>query len=342
MLMRLRRAGRRVPAPSAVAGKEKPSPTNTHLEDTDDTPTRLRDTVIISPHDTRDQLACRNSELSLQIETTGAAGLSPRYEKREARSVCSLSTIAATPSSWTGGSYPVSENGSRLSISAKSTKSSIVLGKSPSTLSLSSQLCDARVESPPHSFRYFYPEDVFRQIMHLDSIRFELQKAHYRFADEKSAAQAAERIAESAPKLFATLLWLERGHLISEFLDENIDDSHLPFVRSDIRGSVKFCSGKPPNDPIQCMKTWEQKALTEFGKEQMSTQAPIFEFGNGIEHYELDENCVLPWKEKDERHAEGGSGSVRKIVIHPGHQRVLGAPPSEVRMCPFATCPITE
>ena len=81
------------------------------------------------------------------------------------------------------------------------------------------------------------------------------------------------------------------------------------------------------------MESWDQWLVGQFGQTQWYTQAPIFEFGDGIKHYELDDNCVLPWIEDHERRdraAEGGFSSVWRVVIHPAHQRLLGAPNSEV------------
>jgi hypothetical protein len=196
---------------------------------------------------------------------------------------------------------------------------------------LRDELCNARIEWPEGSFRYFIPEDALNEIVTPESISVELARYGLEFASDELRQETARKISKVAPKLFAILVCLKQGRHILEFLDESIDDVHLPFVRSDkhIKSRhFKLCSKKSPNRPIKCMMAWDQARINDFGRDQWCMFAPIFEYRDEIEHYDLDDNCVLPWIEDDERSdraIEGGYGSVWKIAIHPAHQRVIGS-----------------
>lgn len=151
------------------------------------------------------------------------------------------------------------------------------------------------------------------------------------FLNDELREHTVKAIWKSAPKLFAILVCLKRGNLITDFLDEEIDDTDLPFVRSDNTarsGHFKLCSKKTPDQPIKCMTSWDQARVNDFGRDQWCMLAPIFEYTDEIEHYDLEDNCVLPWVEDEERSdqaIEGGFGSVWKIAIHPAHQQIRGS-----------------
>ncbi|PMD25864.1 kinase-like protein, partial [Hyaloscypha hepaticicola] len=138
-------------------------------------------------------------------------------------------------------------------------------------------------------------------------------------------------ISQVAWKLFAILVCIEQSHRIIDFLNENIDDTDLPFVRSDVTSTsvnFKLCSKKSPSQPIKCMSLWTQRLVNDFGRDQWCMLAPIFEYTDEIKHYELDDNCVLPCVEGFERSDrainEGGYSTVWKVAIHPAHQRMKG------------------
>lgn len=160
----------------------------------------------------------------------------------------------------------------------------------------------------------------------------ELDRCRVAFQNEEKRRQTVEEIWKFAPKLFAILVGLRPGRFgkyITEFLKAAITDADLPFVRSDnTTKSVPFklCSKRTPRHPIECMTTWDQARVNDFGRDQWIMLAPVFVYNDKIEHYELDDNCVLPWIEDDERTGavEGGYGSVWKIAIHPSHQRIDG------------------
>jgi serine/threonine protein kinase len=207
----------------------------------------------------------------------------------------------------------------------------------PSEPTLRDKLCNVRIEWPKGSFRYFIAVDELSRIVTPESISVELERCGVEFVSDEIRQECAVEISKVAPKLFSILVCLKRGHYIMEFLDERIDDTHLPFVRSDKTaksGHFKLCSKRNPDQPIKCMATWDQARVNDFGRDQWCMLAPIFEYADEIKHYELHDNCVLPCVEDDElsdRTIQGGYGSVWKIAIHPAHQRVGGSAKQKVR-----------
>jgi hypothetical protein len=192
---------------------------------------------------------------------------------------------------------------------------------------LRENLCEVRIEAPQNSHRYFIPADDQKLLVTADSVSMELEE---RGKSEDVARSTSENIMNSAPKLFAILVYLRHGELILDFLEEGIDDTHLPFIRSDKTPRArdyKLCSRHHPGQPLNCMERWDRDLVDEFGRDQWCMLAPVFEYHDGIAHYDLHDNCVLPWVEDEERGDSamvGGYGSVSKIAIHPAHQRIVG------------------
>jgi hypothetical protein len=203
---------------------------------------------------------------------------------------------------------------------------------------LRDDLCDARIEWPQNQNTYFIAVEDLRRLINIDSISAELARCNTEFANHERRQKIMEKISQVAWKLFAILVYIEQGHRIMDFLDENIDDTDLPFVRSDESStsvSFKLCSKKSPSQPIKCMSLWTRKLVNDFGRDQWCMLAPIFEYTDEIEHYELDANCVLPYTEDFERRGrsinEGGYSTVWKVAIHPAHQRTKGCVKPKVK-----------
>lgn len=192
---------------------------------------------------------------------------------------------------------------------------------------LREKLYKVRIEVPQNSYRYFIPADDLKLLVTPASISMELEE---RGKSEDVARSTTGNIMDSAPKLFAILVYLRHGELILDFLQEGIDDTHLPFIRSDQTPGAKdykLCSRCSPGQPLNCMERWDREMVDEFGRDQWCMLAPVFEYHDEIEHYDLHDNCVLPWVEDEERGDSamvGGYGSVSKIAIHPAHQLIAG------------------
>ena len=196
---------------------------------------------------------------------------------------------------------------------------------SPKLPTLRDQLWKAQIESPPDSLIFFVPDDDLQRLVNPDSVEAELERNNVKFESGEVRKNIAVRISATSRRLFAILVCLQLESLICQFLAEEIDDSHLPFVRSDETGQTfKFCSRLHPEQPIKCMENWELDRIHSFGRTQWFMLAPIFEYSEEIKHYELQDNCVLPFvrdRDRCNNATEGGYGSVSKVYIHPAHQR---------------------
>jgi hypothetical protein len=196
---------------------------------------------------------------------------------------------------------------------------------SPKLRTLRDELWEVQIESPPDSWIFFIPDDDLQRLVNPDSVEAELERNDIKFESGEVRKNIAVRISASSRRLFAILVCLQLESLICQFLAEEIDDSHLPFVRSDETGQTfKFCSRLHPEQPIKCMEHWGLDRIHSFGRTQWFMLAPIFEYSEEIKHYELQDNCVLPFvrdRDRCNNTTEGGYGSVSKVCIHSAHQR---------------------
>lgn len=197
------------------------------------------------------------------------------------------------------------------------------LSNDDSTSMLEEKLSDARFEWPPEGNQYFIPADKLEELVTVHSIEDELKERDTHFAHSEARRQSAERILKTSPKLFAILVLIQRSQFIGGFLDEGLDDSHLPFIRSDKNvtgGNFKLCSRLHPNQPIACIDRWRKSRINEFDRVQWCVLAPIFEQSEEVLHYTLNDNCVLPLLERSKSCEKGGFSTVYEITIHPSHQ----------------------
>jgi hypothetical protein len=198
-------------------------------------------------------------------------------------------------------------------------------------ISLEERLWNARIEWPVGGNQYFIPVDDLQRLLTTDSVIRELLRYQpgYLAGDLEDIA---EKISRKCIRLFAILVCMDMGMYASSFLQEGLDDKDLPFVRSEIEterpgtGHFELRSKIHPDCPIRCMSKWSKRQIATFSHEQWSVLAPIFKWEPNIRHYELDDNCVLPFIEDQERTGktgEGGYGSVWGVRIHPAHQQLL-------------------
>ncbi|KAH7386568.1 hypothetical protein BKA64DRAFT_681188 [Cadophora sp. MPI-SDFR-AT-0126] len=194
------------------------------------------------------------------------------------------------------------------------------------------QLIDAQYD-PWEDYRYFISNNDLRRIITPKSIIRQM-RTEKTLDGVHIQEGTTTMISERAHKLFAILVYARLGHHIPEFLEEGIDDTHLPFSRIKIRDDDKrfsLCSYKRQGEPIKCMANWDQDEINNLEKTQWYMLAPILEFTDRIEHYEFQRNCIPPWMEDHEcsrsgrkgTSVAGSFGSVWKIRIHPAHQRVV-------------------
>jgi hypothetical protein len=192
------------------------------------------------------------------------------------------------------------------------------------TSPLEDQLGRARLDWPEYSTQYFLPADAIDSLITIESIEKEIMWRNIKLQHGQSHFQVATRVLRSAPKLFCVLVILRRAYYIGEFLEENLDDTDLPFVRDNKNrrsGHFRLCSRLHPQKPLKSMSHWTPKEIQDFSREQWSVMTPMFEGGELIKHYEFGDNCVFPFTRDEERRQikVGGFGSVWEIEIHPAH-----------------------
>jgi hypothetical protein len=208
-----------------------------------------------------------------------------------------------------------------------------------STSSLEDALSEARLEWPEGEIRYFLPADAIVALITVESIAEELRLRNAKLPAGQSYHLLATRIARFAPKLFCILVLLRKACCIIEFLEENLDDSDLPFNRDGKTrrsGNFRLCSNLHENQPIKSMSRWPSNWIKDFSREQWSVITPTFKRSDTIQHYNFHNNSVFPYTRDEERNEdqvkEGGFGRVWEIEIHPAYHSFYTNPEnSEVR-----------
>jgi len=195
---------------------------------------------------------------------------------------------------------------------------------------LAEALGNARMESPAEQGIFWIPNNELERMITPEATKAELQRTLV-YENPRDCEKTASSIVHQAKKLFAILVLLDRPAFIQTFLDEGITDEDLPLSRiettNNVHGSLSFnyshirtCSGLPVN----ALRIWESHAIEEFLRVQWMFLAPVFNFGEEIKHYDLADNCVLPFIEDEERtNAKfGGYSHVWGVRIHPAHQNL--------------------
>ncbi|TVY41411.1 hypothetical protein LSUB1_G003306 [Lachnellula subtilissima] len=228
------------------------------------------------------------------------------------------------------GTASSSTLGSFKSEDAESSKSLHPPQRSNSGSALYAALFKARHEWPPRMNSYFIPNDELERLLDVDSIMDELGGSQLGPMAAQESHILAQDISNKAPRLFAILVCLGLGDLISQFIDEGIDDEDLPFGRTDDTkrpGRWQLCSKSRPNEPIRCMASWNQPSIINFDREQWYVLAHVFENNEEgrIPHYDIGNTCILPFvkdEEQGDQVKQGGFSIVWEIIIHPAHQKL--------------------
>ncbi|KAF4625216.1 hypothetical protein G7Y89_g12953 [Cudoniella acicularis] len=185
---------------------------------------------------------------------------------------------------------------------------------SSSTLKVScleQRLLDAQI---PWGTHRFIPADALGRIVTKRAIHEELDRISDLSASDISLLSHATW--EYARKIFAILVCIGKGKLVSSFLSEGFTDANLPINIP--KGSSQQ---KKWITPIETFRGWSPRELDDFSRVQWYFLAPIFTRPR-TQHYELDDNCVMPFIKDTEHEAQsGGFSDVWEVVIHPAHQK---------------------
>lgn len=149
-------------------------------------------------------------------------------------------------------------------------------------------------------------------------------------------------IRQKARKVFSILVFIGKGKLILSCLGEGVTDDHLPinFLKAPSQTSQglmpmtrRNSQGLMPmmrnNDqalkPVKAFEGLSSRELDDFSRVQWYFLAPIFRIDRyQTKHYQLEDNCVMPYVEDTEHEARsGGFSDVWKVVIHSAHHNFL-------------------
>jgi hypothetical protein len=196
-------------------------------------------------------------------------------------------------------------------------------GSSPRKSELAEQLRQARIYCG--SFDYFVPVDELERLITASVIKREIQDMYptMRAAD---AQTYADKIEESAKKLFAILALKQNGAAIRLLFDCKISDQDLPFQKEIVRGQWSLWRGKPAQR-IEAFDQWENEKVEEFARAQWWMIAPVFD-KRSLDCIDLADEDILPFIPIEEHEKKddgvphmkvGGYSEVTAYRIHPAH-----------------------
>ncbi|KAE9370829.1 kinase-like protein [Stipitochalara longipes BDJ] len=216
--------------------------------------------------------------------------------------------------------------------------------------SLAEQLLSAQIEEPKESNAYFIPIDQLNKLLIKSNVRQQLRKIFPTMEDE-SVELYTDSICSTSKKLFAALICSSSGaqsRAISNFIQEGIDDTDLPFSRlylsdksANLSGRVNQMYTLARDAHVSCTRTdhascginaisnWSRDQVQSLSRDQWRVLAPIFESTPGTTppHLHISDSAVLPFTEDHENDPEsvkfGGYSEVWAVRIHPAHQKML-------------------
>jgi hypothetical protein len=202
-------------------------------------------------------------------------------------------------------------------------------------MTLQGQLEDALVAWPRGNEQFFIPVDVQDRLIIAPYVANEFERLFPRLAPTERLSYVS-RTCSSARKLFAILLGINKGSSILDFLADGITDSDLPLLKYPKRtanAGYTLRAKRRIDSPIPAIEYWAWRDIRHFYCEQWWLKAPVFDTLR--KHYELEDDCVLPFVEDKGNNIgsvnTGGYSEVWGVRIHPAHQRIFKSTNAQVR-----------
>lgn len=178
--------------------------------------------------------------------------------------------------------------------------------------SLEQELLSALV--PQSNDQFFLPISALTSLVTEETIDRELHRTVLPSTLERS--NLPSKIARNCPKLFAILTYVKKGNLITAFLDEQMTDADLP-----LRVPLAILRQENQAGLPKVFENWPWCEIHDFCRAQWAFLAPVFDQVH--DHYELDNNVILPFIEDEENfRRQGGYSEVWGVRIHKAHQRL--------------------
>jgi hypothetical protein len=204
-------------------------------------------------------------------------------------------------------------------------------------MTLQGQLELALVQWPRGNEQFFLPVDVQDRLLAASYVATEFDRLFPGLSLSERLSYIT-RTCSCARKLFAILLGIDKGESIIDFLKDGITDKDLPLVKYPMR-SANSCytlrTKQRIDIPIPATENWAWRSVRHFYCEQWWLNAPVFKSRGQHyepEHYELEDDCVMPFLEDQEaiNVNSGGYSDVWGVRIHPAHQNLFRSPNSQV------------
>jgi hypothetical protein len=211
------------------------------------------------------------------------------------------------------------------------------------TMTLQGQLEIALVPRPRSNEQFFLPADAQDRLIIAPKVAEEFERLFPNLALGERSAYVS-RTCSSARKLFAILLGIDKGESILDILSDGITDEDLPLVKHPKRSAnasyttpyFTLRAKRRIDRPIQTIDNWNWRtSIRQFYCEQWWLKAPVFDTLG--KHYELEDDCVLPFVEdkEDINVNSGGYSDVWGVRIHPAHQKLFRSSNPQVRGVPI-------
>jgi hypothetical protein len=197
-------------------------------------------------------------------------------------------------------------------------------------IKLQGQLEISLVSCPGSNEQFFLPADAQDRLIIASHVAAEFERLFPNLPFSERSRYVS-RTCSSARKLFAILLGIEKGDSILDLLADGITDNDLPLLKYPKRTAnaghtapyFTLRTRRRIDRPIQTIDRWNWRtSIRQFYSEQWWLKAPVFDTLG--KHYELEDDCVLPFIEDEEINVNsGGYSDVWGVRIHPAHQKLF-------------------
>lgn len=175
------------------------------------------------------------------------------------------------------------------------------------------------------SQRGFWPFSVLRGILTEDKILHVLKEWEY---ESPRAFHHARLIRDQFLRIFAILLLNDRPKRIVDFIENHVDDEHLPLLKEvlpDPRLEDGYVRRHPDleisalrlrDGPFDFIRKWRLTHIYNFYHTQWQFLTPKFTYQDVPIHYRFESETILPWI--DVKQAEDGAfATVQRVTIDP-------------------------
>lgn len=193
-----------------------------------------------------------------------------------------------------------------------------------------------------YSQTQFLPHDEFCRIMSDEAILGEIRRSNaanqLRVGDmnqDQAEKELLQHVKRNRKQLFAILSLMEKTKDILSFINNDVDDSHLPFYthhESQTHLYKKRGSDEKETSVTPIHLEWSDNDKENLCHQQSKIRVAIFiREGQNTKpaHFDLDEGLTLPFIESEEV-GSGGTSNVLRVRIPPSHHAFKHLAPGKV------------